>query len=751
LRNRILQSRPVKTILRNLVKPTLSSLLFLSVGALSAAAQGTAFTYQGQLGDSGQAANGNYDLTFGLYAASSGESPVGGVLTNLDMPVSKGFFTVTLDFGNVFDGTQYWLEIAVRTNGVLTGFTTLTPRQQLTPSPYALHAASASTVTGQIAIGQLPSSVALLTDVTNEATSAATAAASAIGASNLLGHFASDYFLLAPTNYSVTVRGSNLVPTGAVYSNDVINGYVDYQLNLTNGVVYYAVISNATNAVDDFVSGNYTYQVTSPGGSFTASGPGLNYIDAGQQTALVGQPVTEQVYLLSAATIVTNALPQQITAGGLRSIFSFGARGGTNDDTAAFQAALNCGQGVWVDPVTNYTVGNLSLKSGSSLLGAGSTIYFNTNASGAMFSAASDLTSVTLQGLVLDGQGYGYAGGPPWLYDSGTTNITRVAVSVDRTGILIGNNSPGSTVEGCVAQNFSDCGIRFFGFGGTFPEPTTGNTMNRGNLVQACWEGFNWTNNAEYMDTVGCEARNCGVGYMVNDGNNHVTGSSAVRCGIATRIFGGANPAHGYFVGCDFNHCDMGIVANDWDEGEQFTGCMWEGGGPGIGFLNGLFLTNVQGLVIEGCQMTSSLIVVDGGAGNKGGQNFIWNTLFQPPTLVATPHGGLLSFDNCISTPGGSGPGGTANTTNSMNTVFSGTNTFTGSVNMAGSLNITNNFSANGPTNLLGGSVVIGGGLTVNGTLTFATNPAAPANTSAVRAWVTVSNSTQVFKLPLYQ
>jgi hypothetical protein len=49
------------------------------------------------------------------------------------------------------------------------------------------------------------------------------------------------------------------------------------------------------------------------------------------------------------------------------------------------------------------------------------------------------------------------------------------------------------------------------------------------------------------------------------------------------------------------------------------------------------------------------------------------------------------------------------------------------------------------------GNLLIDTNLTVSGALSLATNSTAPANTSVVRAWVTVSNATQVFKMPLYQ
>src|SRR5262249_11817478 len=51
--------------------------------------------------------------------------------------VNGGLFTVQLDFGTAFDGDERWLEITV-------GATTLTPRQEITATPYAQHCQSVS-------------------------------------------------------------------------------------------------------------------------------------------------------------------------------------------------------------------------------------------------------------------------------------------------------------------------------------------------------------------------------------------------------------------------------------------------------------------------------------------------------------------------------------------------------------------------------------------------------------------------------
>ena len=105
-----------------------------------AAPVGTAFTYQGRLIDANVAADGEYDLRFGLYDANSDGNQVGGNIDVNDIDVIDGYFTVELDFGGVFDGEARWLEIGVRagdSNGV---FTMLSPRQELTATPYAQEA-----------------------------------------------------------------------------------------------------------------------------------------------------------------------------------------------------------------------------------------------------------------------------------------------------------------------------------------------------------------------------------------------------------------------------------------------------------------------------------------------------------------------------------------------------------------------------------------------------------------------------------
>ena len=142
------------------IKQTLPAALLalLSAAASTAPAQGTAFTYQGCLNEGAKAATGNYDLRFAIYDASSAGTQQGNPLTNAPTAVSNGLFTVTLDFGNQFPGADRWLEIAVRTNGP-GAFTTLVPRQQITPAPYAVTAGSVAS--GGLAAGTYGNAVTL--------------------------------------------------------------------------------------------------------------------------------------------------------------------------------------------------------------------------------------------------------------------------------------------------------------------------------------------------------------------------------------------------------------------------------------------------------------------------------------------------------------------------------------------------------------------------------------------------------------
>src|SRR5215469_7309253 len=92
----------------------LASVFSLGSVVCDVQAQGTGFTYQGQLISNNIPANGSYDMAFTLYTTNVTGSAIAGPVTNAAVSVTNGLFTTMVDFGpNVFTGASNWLGIAV--------------------------------------------------------------------------------------------------------------------------------------------------------------------------------------------------------------------------------------------------------------------------------------------------------------------------------------------------------------------------------------------------------------------------------------------------------------------------------------------------------------------------------------------------------------------------------------------------------------------------------------------------------------
>jgi len=147
-------------------------------------AQGTtAFTYQGQLNDGGTNANGTYTIIFSLYDAASAGNLIAGPITDT-LALANGQFTVNLDFGSAaFNGAARYLDITVQSGS---DSEELSPRVQVLPSPYALYAAVAATVTnGAIMNSQLAANAVNATNIQNGTITTAQIAAGAVTNANL--------------------------------------------------------------------------------------------------------------------------------------------------------------------------------------------------------------------------------------------------------------------------------------------------------------------------------------------------------------------------------------------------------------------------------------------------------------------------------------------------------------------------------------------------------------------------------------
>ncbi len=135
----------------------------------------TGFTYQGRLNLNGSALTDTADFEFTLWDDPAAGNMIGSVIAIDNVAVQDGLFTVELnsvgEFGpNALNGGARWLEIAVRNPhdpSDLAAHTPLSPRQPVTPTPYATFAGVARTAEnlaetvfvddfGRVGIGRTP-------------------------------------------------------------------------------------------------------------------------------------------------------------------------------------------------------------------------------------------------------------------------------------------------------------------------------------------------------------------------------------------------------------------------------------------------------------------------------------------------------------------------------------------------------------------------------------------------------------------
>ena len=120
---------------------------FLIVSVCSA--QTTTFNFQGRLNSGGNPANGNFEMQFTLFDAVAGGSQIGAVVVRPNVVAVNGIFSTQLDFGGAaFNGAARFVEIGVRSEGSTGPFETLTPRQQVLSTPYAIQAKNADQLGG---------------------------------------------------------------------------------------------------------------------------------------------------------------------------------------------------------------------------------------------------------------------------------------------------------------------------------------------------------------------------------------------------------------------------------------------------------------------------------------------------------------------------------------------------------------------------------------------------------------------------
>jgi hypothetical protein len=276
-------------------------------------AQGTVFTYQGQLISGGNRANGFFDFEFSLFTNAAGSgSPIGGTMTQTAIGVTNGLFVTALDFGPVFTGNATWLAIGVRSNGV-GSFTALTPLQELYPTPYAQFANTAGNLSGTVPLAQLPAVVGLLSDpgAGNFFAGQNSGNAAVRGAFNSgIGQAALQSLTVGSYN---TAAGTAALAANTVGSDNTAIGNYALQ-SATNGTANIALGYNAGN---NLASGNNNIYIGNAGAS------------AESGIIRIGTPGTQTTTYIAGNLGLGGAAPQQ----------TLSLNGGINID----QSSLNRG------------------------------------------------------------------------------------------------------------------------------------------------------------------------------------------------------------------------------------------------------------------------------------------------------------------------------------------------------------------------------------------------------------------------
>jgi hypothetical protein len=240
------------------------TILVLALGLMAwqvevseAAPMGTAFSYQGRLLDANDTADGEYDLQFKLFDAPNGGVQQGSTIDINDVDVIDGYFTAELDFGSdVFDGNDRWLQIGVRQGATNDPYTILSPRQEMTPMPYALYAASGPGVPVPLELnGSVVYSGAVIKGTNTGTGYGVYGKHDSSGNYGYLGYSDRGVYGYSSSDYGVRGHGGRY----GVYGLSSISGYGAYGKNITSGNFGYLGGSDSGVYGEHNSSGNYGY------------------------------------------------------------------------------------------------------------------------------------------------------------------------------------------------------------------------------------------------------------------------------------------------------------------------------------------------------------------------------------------------------------------------------------------------------------------------------------------------------------
>ena len=415
----------------------------LSLLAIVANAQSTAFTHQGRLTDNGAAASGAYDLQFALFDALSGGAQQGATITRDDVPVTNGVFTVALDFGAApFTGVARFLQISVRTGASTGAFTLLNPRQPLSATPYAVRSQAAASADNATQLGGVAASQYVqtadtrLTDARNPTA----------GSTNYVQNTTTPQ---AASSFNISGNGT----AGGTLSGNVVNAAAQFNLNGAR------MLSNP-GELNLFAGGGAGAANTSGGGNAFVGASAGQANTTGLRNAFFGTVAGAANTAGSDNTFAGALAGQANTTGGNNAFFGasagqantsggfnsfFGARAGQNVTTGSGNVFIGNDTGLGV------TTGSSNTALGSGANVAGNFMNGNLTFATAIGAGASVTASNTIMLGRLNGSDRVIFPGPITASSISASGVISTGGGLTSAGLISANG--GITATGGISAN----------------------------------------------------------------------------------------------------------------------------------------------------------------------------------------------------------------------------------------------------------------------------------------------------------
>lgn len=403
---------------------------------------GTAFTYQGQIRKDGALVNGLCDFEFNLWDAVTGGSTAGsGTVLRTAVPMTEGRFTIpNLDFGSsAFVGDARWLSIQARCPAGSGSYVLLSPRQPLTPTPYALGLRPGAMIVfdfgGQAALTAVNQGsgerTAGLVGVAGEPAPAATLWPAGVRGESRAG---AGVYGASETNHGV--RGFSQDQSGVYGESFGAPGVRGDNLTDKPGVLGYSQHGPGVSGVANDAPGVRGEASSGPGGYFTAN---YSFALVANGPVLLGGRNPQQIAMLrwyevnsSGHTIAVGSIPDQLAFDGDCMWVTNWNAGTVTRVRASDEAILGTypagsnpnpivfdGQYLWVGSESSPQVTKIRASDGA--------------------------TVATITGLPSGHWGMAYDGSHVWVTNTGADSVTRIRV---RDNAIVGTYPVGDGPHG---------------------------------------------------------------------------------------------------------------------------------------------------------------------------------------------------------------------------------------------------------------------------------------------------------------